>query len=86
VINADIPTGPASSEARQLWATPDWLPQEIGIIVEQGQFFCYEGQDLQLHLQRAVYPITVYELVGVVADVISGENQKPHLVSLVNGT
>jgi len=33
------------------------LPQEIGIIVEQGQFFCYEGQDLKLHLQRGVYNI-----------------------------
>ncbi|KAK5013804.1 poly(A)-specific ribonuclease, partial [Cryomyces antarcticus] len=26
----------------------------------------------------------VYELVGIVADINSGENQKPHLVSLIN--
>jgi PAB-dependent poly(A)-specific ribonuclease subunit 2 len=81
MINSAI----ASSEARHIWATPDWLPQEIGIIVDQGQFYCYEGQDLALHIQRGVYNVQVYELVGVVADINSGENQKPHLVSLING-
>ncbi|KAL2354819.1 PAB-dependent poly(A)-specific ribonuclease subunit PAN2 [Cryomyces antarcticus] len=73
-----------SLEARQLWATPNWLPKEIGIIVDQGQFYCYEGQDLQFHLQKCIYNIMVYELVGIVADINSGENQKPHLVSLIN--
>ena len=29
--------------------------------------------------------MTVYELMGVVADINSGENQKSHLVSLING-
>lgn len=81
MINAAI-HGP---DHKQLWATPGWLPQEIGVIVVNGQFFCYEGQDLKLHLQRGVYDITVYELVGVVADINSGENQKSHLVSLING-
>ncbi|OCK74303.1 PAB-dependent poly(A)-specific ribonuclease-like protein subunit pan2 [Lepidopterella palustris CBS 459.81] len=80
MINAAI----QSHEAKQLWSTPNWLPQEIGIIVEQGQFFCYEGQDLKLHLQRGVYNIIVYELIGVVADINSGEHQKPHLVSMIN--
>ena len=75
-----------SLETKQLWATSNWLPQEIGIIVDQqGQFFCYEGQDLQLHLQRGVAGLQVYELVGVVADINSGEQQKPHLVSMING-
>ncbi len=32
-----------------------------------------------------MHRITVYQLVGVVADVTSGENQASHLVSLVNG-
>ncbi|KAF2453731.1 PAB-dependent poly(A)-specific ribonuclease subunit PAN2 [Lineolata rhizophorae] len=73
-----------TSEAKQLWSTHGWLPHEIGIIVEQGQFFCYEGQDLQFHLQRKNFPVTEYELVGVVADINSGVNEKPHLVSLVN--
>ncbi|KAH7135765.1 PAB-dependent poly(A)-specific ribonuclease subunit PAN2 [Dendryphion nanum] len=80
MLNAAIQT----QEAKMLWSTPNWLPQEIGIIVDQGQFFCFEGQDLQLHLQRGVFNIMVYELVGVVADINSGEHQKPHLVATIN--
>ncbi|GME24592.1 PAB-dependent poly(A)-specific ribonuclease subunit PAN2 [Neofusicoccum parvum] len=80
MINAAI----HSHEAKQLWATPNWLPEKIGIIVNQGQFFCYEGQDLEHHLRRNFYDIQVYELVGVVADINSGENQKSHLVSMIN--
>jgi len=80
MINAAIHT----MEHKQLWSTPGWLPQEIGVIVTGGQFYCYEGQDLKLHLQRGAYDITLYELVGFVADINSGEGQKSHLVSMVN--
>jgi len=74
-----------SAEAKQLWAKSRWLPQEVGIIVDQGQFFCYEGQDLRMHLQRGVFKIVVYELVGVVAEIHNGETAKPNLVSMING-
>lgn len=80
MLNAAI----QSHEAKLLWSMPNWLPQEIGIIVDQGQFYCFEGQDLKLHLQRGVFNIMVYELIGVVADINSGEHQKPHLVATVN--
>jgi len=40
---------------------------------------------LDLHIQRKAHNVQVYELIGVVADINSGENQKPHLVSMVNG-
>ncbi|KAF2092507.1 hypothetical protein NA57DRAFT_82223 [Rhizodiscina lignyota] len=80
MVNASI----HNNDSKQLWASPNWLPQEIGIIVDQGQFFCYEGQDLKLHKERRVFNIMVYELVGVVADINSGENQKPHLVSMID--
>ncbi|KAH8684695.1 PAB-dependent poly(A)-specific ribonuclease subunit PAN2 [Tricladium varicosporioides] len=73
-----------SPEAKQLWATPGWLPEEIGIIVDQGNFFCYQGEDLKLHIQRGIHPITVYSLIGLAANIESGQNQKSHLVSLVN--
>ncbi|KAJ4359488.1 poly(A)-specific ribonuclease [Didymosphaeria variabile] len=82
MLNAAI----QSHEAKLLWSVPNWLPQEIGIIVDQGQFYCFEGQDLKLHLQRGVFDIMVYELVGVVADINSGEHQKPHLVATINTT
>jgi PAB-dependent poly(A)-specific ribonuclease subunit 2 len=82
VLNTAITT----QEHRMLWATPGWLPEEIGIIVEQGQFFCYEGEDLKVHLQRGIHNITVYSLVGMAINIESGHPQKPHLVSVVNGT
>ena len=81
MINAALKT----LEAKEFWATPGWLPAKIGVIVDNGKFFCFEGEDLRLHLQRAMHIITVYELVGIVADINSGEHQKSHLVSLING-
>ncbi|KAF2706246.1 PAB-dependent poly(A)-specific ribonuclease-like protein subunit pan2 [Pleomassaria siparia CBS 279.74] len=80
LLNAAIQT----HEAKLLWSIPNWLPREIGIIVDQGQFYCFEGQDLKLHLQRGVFNIMVYELIGIVADINSGEHQKPHLVACIN--
>lgn len=55
------------------------------MIVEGGQLFCYEGEELRLHLQQGQAQMTVYELVGVVADINSGEHQTSHLVSMING-
>lgn len=81
MLNAAITT----PDAKQLWSTPGWLPEEIGVIVDQGQFFCYQGDDLKLHLQRGVHNMVVYSLVGLAADIDSGQHQKSHLVSLVNG-
>lgn len=72
-------------EAKQIWATPRWLPQTIGVIADRGSFFCFEGQDVKWHLRKGVHPVIVYELVGIVADISSGENQKSHLVSMING-
>uniref|UniRef100_A0A8H7NFC2 PAN2-PAN3 deadenylation complex catalytic subunit PAN2 n=1 Tax=Bionectria ochroleuca TaxID=29856 RepID=A0A8H7NFC2_BIOOC len=77
-------TAVTSQDHRMLWSTPGWLPEEIGIIVEQGQFFCYEGEDLKLHLQRGIHNITVYSLVGMAINIDSGQVQKPHLVAMVN--
>lgn len=79
-------TAITGSDHRMLWSTPGWLPEEIGIIVEQGQFFCYEGEDLRLHLQRGIHNITVYSLIGMAINIESGQTQKPHLVAMVNGT
>jgi hypothetical protein len=74
-----------SPEAKQFWAVPGWLPEEIGIIIDQGQLYCYQGDDLKLHIQRGIHNIAVYSLIGLAADINSGQHQKSHLVSLVNG-
>lgn len=65
-----------------LWATPGWLPDEIGVIVDNGSFFCYQGEDLKLHLQRGVHNIQVYSLIGLSVNIESGSPQKPHLAAL----
>ena len=71
-------------DAKYYWSKAGWLPHEIGIIVDQGHFFCFEGQDLKHHLQRGAYKIEVYELVGLIAEISTGDHQKSHLVSMIN--
>ncbi|KAB5583054.1 ubiquitin carboxyl-terminal hydrolase-domain-containing protein [Coniochaeta sp. 2T2.1] len=81
-LNAAVQT----AEHRRLWATPGWLPEEIGVIVDPGtgQFFCYEGEDLKLHLQRGMHNVRVYSLVGVVVNVEGETGMRGHLVGMVN--
>lgn len=75
------------ANAKQLWSVPNWLPERIGIVVEKGRLFCLEGEALRVsHRNRQYRSIAVYNLVGLVADVNSGEHQKSHMVSLINGT
>ena len=81
MINAAL----QSSEAKQYWAIPGWLPETIGVIIENKKFFCFEGTDLRLHLERGLHAVKVYDLVGIVAEIHSGVHQKSHMVSLVNG-
>ncbi|ESZ94294.1 hypothetical protein SBOR_5290 [Sclerotinia borealis F-4128] len=80
MLNACIST----PESKHFWETPGCLPEEIGIIISQGQIFCYQGEDLRLHIQRGAHNITVYSLVGLAADIDIGQHEKPHLVSLIN--
>jgi PAB-dependent poly(A)-specific ribonuclease subunit 2 len=75
-----------NTEHRLLWATPGWLPEEIGIIVDNGNFFCYEGEDLKLHLQRGIHNITVYSLTGLSVNIEGGQQHHSHLVAMVNST
>ncbi|KAI1371056.1 PAB-dependent poly(A)-specific ribonuclease subunit PAN2 [Hypoxylon crocopeplum] len=73
-----------NNDHRRLWATPGWLPEEIGVIVDNGQFFCFEGEDLKLHLQRGIHNITVYSLTGLAVNIEGGQQQRSHLVAMVN--
>ena len=74
-----------NADIRRLWATPEWLPTEIAIVPHGRSVLCVEGEALQdLRKSRPDIETLVYELVGMVADINSGEQQKSHLVSLVN--
>lgn len=77
-------TAITSSESKSLWATPGWIPEEIGIIVDQCHFICFQGDELKLQLQCGLPNLKVYSLIGIVAEINSGHNQKPHLVSFIN--
>ncbi|KAI1336970.1 PAB-dependent poly(A)-specific ribonuclease subunit PAN2 [Xylariaceae sp. FL0016] len=73
-----------TNEHKRLWATPGWLPEEIGIIIDNGQFFCYEGEDLKLHLQRGIHVVTVYSLTSIAVNIDGGRQQQSHLVAMAN--
>lgn len=81
MINTGLDKSPKN---KQIWSRPHWLPQEIGITIEGGQMRVLEGQSLQpFRYHRSTI---VFELVGLVVDVTSADQQKSHLVSFVNGT
>ena len=85
IFNAGLEKSP---DGKQLWSIPGWLPEEIGISAEGGHVSCHEGEYLKVRntaMAPFQQPLPVYELVGMVADINSGEHQKPHLVSIVNG-
>ena len=81
MINTGLDKSPKN---KQIWTRPRWLPQEIGITIEGGQMRVLEGQSLQpFRYHRSTL---VFELVGLVADVTSADQQKSHLVSFIDST
>lgn len=80
VLNAAL-TNPI---CRRLWAIPGWLPDAVGIVVDNGQVMCFEGDELQFRIQSNAPGLVVYDLVGLVSEIDIPEHQKAHLVSFVN--
>ena len=86
IINTGLDKSP---EGKQLWARPNWLPEKIGLLADGRHVSCHEGEYLRVrNATKSSFQqsLPVYELVGMVADINSGEHQKPHLVSIVNGS
>ncbi|PWY70997.1 hypothetical protein BO70DRAFT_321589 [Aspergillus heteromorphus CBS 117.55] len=69
---------------RRLWTIPGWLPEEVGIVVENGQTLCFEGDDLKMRVQAKMPGLAIYDLVGLVCEIDVPEHQKAHLVSFIN--
>ncbi|KAI9733955.1 MAG: poly(A)-specific ribonuclease [Cirrosporium novae-zelandiae] len=69
---------------KALWARPNWLPQQIGVILTSGQVYVVEGEDIERSFEESIQNMEIYDLVGVVVDVNGGDHQRPHLVSLVD--
>jgi PAB-dependent poly(A)-specific ribonuclease subunit 2 len=79
--------GMLNEEQRKLWATPGWLPEEIGVIIAgDGQFYCFEGDDIKYQLQRGYHNMVVYSLTGLAVNIESGHSSKgSHLIAMANG-
>lgn len=53
--------------------------------MDGGKVMCFEGDNLRnLQRTRHQHTIMVYQLVGMVVEINSGEHEKPHLVSLID--
>ncbi|KAI0129433.1 exonuclease [Xylariales sp. AK1849] len=77
--------GPLTDEYRRLWATPGWLPDEIGVIVVNGDFYAYEGDDLKYHLNRGHHNMTVYSLTGLAVNIDNSHSSKEsHIVAMAD--
>lgn len=81
ILNSAITT----ADQRRFWCTPGFLPEEVGIIVDRGQVFCSEGNELKMLLQQGRHNITVYSLMGMALNIDGGHGNKPHLVSMIDG-
>lgn len=79
--------GMLNEDQRRLWATPGWLPEEIGVIISgDGQFYCYEGEDFKYQQQRGFHNMAVYSLTGLAVSIETGHSSKgSHLVAMTNG-
>ncbi|PGH31538.1 PAB-dependent poly(A)-specific ribonuclease subunit PAN2 [[Emmonsia] crescens] len=80
MINAAI----NNPNTRQLWGTPGWLPEEVGILLEDGRIHCFEGEELKARKTNGTPGLIVYELVGLVVEIDIPDHHKPHLVSFIN--
>ncbi|KAI5310651.1 poly(A)-specific ribonuclease [Ascosphaera atra] len=79
-----INAGMLKHNARALWAIPGWLPDEIGMTIDNGRLHIFEGGELGARRRMNTPNLVEYELVGMVAQVDVPDHQKPHLVSFIN--
>ncbi|KAF3936936.1 hypothetical protein ABW19_dt0207512 [Dactylella cylindrospora] len=72
-----------SPESKLYWAEKNWLPREIGIVMQDKKFLCYQGPELN-KLKERNPNIVVYELVGLVAEIQGEQESQSHLVGFVD--
>ena len=72
-----------SPRNRSVWAHPNWVPPEIGIVCEGLNIRCFEGE--QVRSYRSYPSSEIYELVGMVVDIASSGRQKHRLISFIDG-
>ncbi|PHH51042.1 PAB-dependent poly(A)-specific ribonuclease subunit PAN2 [Ceratocystis fimbriata CBS 114723] len=80
VLNSNITT----ADQQRFWCTPGFLPEEIGIVVDRGQVYCFEGADLKMFQQQGRHNIIIYSLIGMTLNIEGGHGNKAHLVSMID--
>ncbi|KAL9623606.1 MAG: hypothetical protein Q9160_002062 [Pyrenula sp. 1 TL-2023] len=80
MINASLP----NPKTRHIWALPNFLPPEIGILLQGDTLQILEGPDLLARQRSNTRNLVTYELVGYVAEVSGSDHDRPHLVSVIN--
>ncbi|KAI5296428.1 poly(A)-specific ribonuclease [Ascosphaera acerosa] len=80
-----VNAGLMKHNARGMWAVTGFLPDQLGLTIENGRVHVFEGEELKAR-RRMNTPTSLieYELVGIVAEVNVSEHTKPHLVSFIN--
>lgn len=71
--------------ARDHWSAPGWLPDRLGIDLNNKHLNVYQGEEIRHHEKKGVN-LKIYELVGFVAEVHEEGAARKHMVSFVNGT
>ncbi|KAI5288331.1 poly(A)-specific ribonuclease [Ascosphaera aggregata] len=80
-----VNAGMMKHNARGMWAVPGFLPEQIGLTIENGRVNVFEGEELKARRRMNTSTNLVeYELVGIVAEIDIPEQSKPHLVSFIN--
>lgn len=64
------------------WSIQGWLPDTIGIVLDNGAVHCFQGVDLENVRAAHTRNLFVFRLVGMVAEIKEAET--PHLVSLID--
>jgi PAB-dependent poly(A)-specific ribonuclease subunit 2 len=73
--------------SKEYWSTLGWLPDEIGLTLNNKLLNVWQGDDLKRVAKRSndQADLRIYELVGFVAEVREEEERRKHMVSFING-
>lgn len=74
------------THAKDYWSTPEWLPHEIGLTLNNKLLHVWQGEDLKRVEKRSndQADLKIYELIGFVAEVREEEERRKHMISFIN--
>ena len=78
--------GGGGAASQDYWSTAGWLPDEIGLTLNNKLLNVWQGEHLKRVAKRSndQADLRIYELVGFVAEVREEEERRKHMVAFVN--